>query len=399
MKLNLGYNIRKYRKENGFTQESLAEYLGVSYQAVSRWENGTTYPDMELVPVMARLFGVSSDALFDVSDSLRESAAKETVTELARLSREEKPDTDRITELIRDVRHNYLGCDCFWEFWLSVNSDVYRLPEVLPEVRLTVDAILAGNFKTYDKHLSVQYFSAIENETLVGKFLDDYSTELDISRNFLLYDRCKKLGDTEKADIYRQKQLFSHIAQLVCTNGLWSMNPAADPDGEMAQVKLALELLHGICECSPDEKHPVSGYGQVDVFVYERLDLGMTLAAHLARNGENEKALAVIEDVTALLEKVMAIKKTELGIPSPWLGDIKFSAEEMTDGERYILIHDEDGFTYCVYPSRIYTMLSAAEGDGRLIRNGKYLNSIRDDARYTACVERVANTAGQSVQL
>ncbi len=394
MKLNLGYNIRKYRKENGFTQESLAEYLGVSYQAVSRWENGTTYPDMELVPVMAKLFGVSADSLFDITDAMRDNAAKETIDELARLSREVKPDTERITELIRDVRHNYLGCDCFWEFWMSVNNNVYRLPEVFPEVRLTVEAILSGKFKTYDKHLSVQYFSVIESESLVGKFLDEYSTEQDISRNFLLYDRYKKLGDTEKADIYRQKNLFLHIAELVSTNGLWSIDPASDPEGELSQVKISLDLLHNICECKPDEKHPISGNGQVDVFVYERIDLGMTLAAHLARIGENDKALAVIEDVTFLFAKAMAITKTELGIPSPWLPDIKFTAEEMTDGERGLLIHDEDGFTYCIYPSWIYTMLTATEGENRLTRNGKHLNGIRNDVRYVACVERVKELLG-----
>lgn len=40
MKLNLGNNIKKYRKVKNMTQEALAEYLGVSFQAISRWENG-----------------------------------------------------------------------------------------------------------------------------------------------------------------------------------------------------------------------------------------------------------------------------------------------------------------------------------------------------------------------
>lgn len=72
MKLNLGNNIKKYRKGKDMTQESLAEYLGVSPQAVSRWENGTTYPDMELIVAMANLFDVPLDDLFGRNRSEKE---------------------------------------------------------------------------------------------------------------------------------------------------------------------------------------------------------------------------------------------------------------------------------------------------------------------------------------
>ena len=61
--LALGNNIKKYRKDRKITQEQLAEVLGVSDQAVSRWENGTTYPDIELLPTIALYFGVTVDDL------------------------------------------------------------------------------------------------------------------------------------------------------------------------------------------------------------------------------------------------------------------------------------------------------------------------------------------------
>ncbi len=88
MKLNLGNNIKKYRKEKYMTQEALAEYLGVSPQAISRWENGTTYPDMELIPALANLFGVPTDILFDMQQSQKEITASKVFTELAKLTRE-----------------------------------------------------------------------------------------------------------------------------------------------------------------------------------------------------------------------------------------------------------------------------------------------------------------------
>lgn len=63
MKLSLPENICRLRKENGLTQERLAEVLGVSFAAVSKWERGAATPELGLIAEMAELFGVSIDAL------------------------------------------------------------------------------------------------------------------------------------------------------------------------------------------------------------------------------------------------------------------------------------------------------------------------------------------------
>ena len=69
MKLKIGENIKTLRRANDATQEELAEILGVSFQSVSRWENGTCYPDMELLPTIADHFGVTVDRLLGVDDA------------------------------------------------------------------------------------------------------------------------------------------------------------------------------------------------------------------------------------------------------------------------------------------------------------------------------------------
>ena len=63
MKLNFGENIRKLRIEHGLTQEELADFLGVSFQAVSKWERGDTVPDIYMLPTIAAFFGVTTDHL------------------------------------------------------------------------------------------------------------------------------------------------------------------------------------------------------------------------------------------------------------------------------------------------------------------------------------------------
>ena len=64
MQLNLGTKIRELRRRDGRTQDNLAEALGVTAQAVSRWESGGSYPDMEMLPAIANYFHISIDELF-----------------------------------------------------------------------------------------------------------------------------------------------------------------------------------------------------------------------------------------------------------------------------------------------------------------------------------------------
>jgi len=63
----LAGNISRYRKEQGLTQEALGEKLGVSFQAVSKWETNQTVPDTALLPELARALNISIDKLFGYS--------------------------------------------------------------------------------------------------------------------------------------------------------------------------------------------------------------------------------------------------------------------------------------------------------------------------------------------
>lgn len=64
MKIKLGDKIKELRKRDGRKQEDLANALGVTNQAVSRWESNGCYPDMEIIPSIANYFGITIDELF-----------------------------------------------------------------------------------------------------------------------------------------------------------------------------------------------------------------------------------------------------------------------------------------------------------------------------------------------
>lgn len=69
--MEFGKQFKELRTARGLTQETVAEKLGVTGQAISRWERGETLPDISLLPEISAYFGVTIDALFALSDDTR----------------------------------------------------------------------------------------------------------------------------------------------------------------------------------------------------------------------------------------------------------------------------------------------------------------------------------------
>ena len=90
--MKIGSNIAALRKEKGITQEELANALGVSAQAVSKWENNSSCPDVSLLTVIADYFGVTVDALL-------RSGAEE-------ITRADTPSTDNNVAAVRGGKRN-----------------------------------------------------------------------------------------------------------------------------------------------------------------------------------------------------------------------------------------------------------------------------------------------------
>ena len=67
--MTIGEKIKFHRKKNDLTQEKLADYLCVSYQAVSKWETGISSPDLSLIVPLTRLLHVSADELFGLNET------------------------------------------------------------------------------------------------------------------------------------------------------------------------------------------------------------------------------------------------------------------------------------------------------------------------------------------
>lgn len=72
MKINIGDNLKQLRLQKGLTQEQLADVFGVSAQAVSRWENNASYPDITMLPGLAIYFNTSVDSIVGMDEIRKE---------------------------------------------------------------------------------------------------------------------------------------------------------------------------------------------------------------------------------------------------------------------------------------------------------------------------------------
>ncbi len=107
MTVYFGENLKKLRKSKELTQETLADFLGVSFQAVSKWERNESYPDITMLPAIAGFFDVTVDSLLGVDLIEKESKIKAYCDEYSRLWSEHK--IEEVKELMKKAVHEFPG--------------------------------------------------------------------------------------------------------------------------------------------------------------------------------------------------------------------------------------------------------------------------------------------------
>ena len=85
MNITIGETIKRLRNQKGVTQEKLADSLGVTPQAVSKWESGTGLPAIDYLPDLSAYFGVSVDELLGVKLSKREARREQIYEDSAQI--------------------------------------------------------------------------------------------------------------------------------------------------------------------------------------------------------------------------------------------------------------------------------------------------------------------------
>lgn len=155
------------RKEKNITQETLANFLGVTNQSISKWERNETYPDISMLPAIASFFGTSVDNLLGINKIEQERKVQHYCSEYSRLWSEHK--FTEVTALMKeavcefpgnfDLLVKYLNCLTSTqnqpEYLITVKDEVQNIYDMIQE-HCTIDSI-----RIWAKKLMCRYLSKL----------------------------------------------------------------------------------------------------------------------------------------------------------------------------------------------------------------------------------------------
>lgn len=157
MNESIGNRISKFRKAKGLTQEALANLMGVSSQAVSKWETDASCPDITALPQLCRILGITADELLTGKTN-----------EVKLLPAEERKSLDQLTLRIKVD---------------SVAGDKVRvnLPMSLVKVGLEMGVDMSGNISGAEslKNVDLNKILELAERGLIGKLVEVESADGD----------------------------------------------------------------------------------------------------------------------------------------------------------------------------------------------------------------------------
>jgi len=225
--IRLGEKIRSLRKQKNISQEVFANDLGVSFQAVSKWENGITMPDVTMIPAIASFFGVSTDELFDFNLLEMEKQVETICSEAYKYRFNDAAESERI---LREGLKRFPGNDIILNNLLYTLDYQTRAEEIITlckaliastnddSVKYDACRILASCYKENGQNDLVKptlelipeiYFSKLELTASLLSGEDSYeaaqkqknlSAEDLIDMLIIAGKRLKEMSETEKAN-------------------------------------------------------------------------------------------------------------------------------------------------------------------------------------------------------
>lgn len=188
--MRIGEVIRKYRKEAGFTQEEMANRLGVTTPAVNKWEKGNSSPDIELLAPIARLLHISLDTLMSFQEELTKTEISDIIKKLDSIM--EAENFEHAYQFALEKAREYPNC----------NSLIWQIAVILDARRMTGEC---EDYEKYDKQINAWYEMALNDEneeikhcaadSLFGLYLrkKEYAKAESYLQFFSNYDPMKKI--------------------------------------------------------------------------------------------------------------------------------------------------------------------------------------------------------------
>lgn len=288
MNIKIGTIIKKLRNENHITQDMLANALGVTPQAISRWESESGYPDIELLPVIADFFGRSIDELLGYRLSEREQELENIKKEISRLSED-----GAIEERLAYVRNAYSRYPsdneikeslavCLYHQWCETHNNAlieeaetlcFSVLESTNDPDMRYDAIFTLTL-IYGETKQVEKAKSVVNMLVPMKYCRENTLSAGIgdgNTEYYIQDQIDKLTDS----------LGLTIKHLVLSDDL--PNDPSTWDKKIKMLQTANEIYSMI-------------YGDNLMYIHERLaDNYWLISTYEIAQGKKEAALVSIE--------------------------------------------------------------------------------------------------------
>ena len=186
MEIKLGEKIKTLRKQKNMSQEVLAQVLGVTFQAVSKWETGAAMPDVSMIPAIARFFEVSTDELFDFNLIEQEEQVMELCGEAAeyRFS-----DPAKSEAMLREALKQFPGNEIILNNLLYTMRAPERNEEVVTLCRSVLEVTKYDDVKYDVLRILAETYHAMGQKALVKQTLEQipeiYFSKLELAAKLL----------------------------------------------------------------------------------------------------------------------------------------------------------------------------------------------------------------------
>ena len=240
--MKLGEKIMTLRKQKNISQEVLAQYLGVTFQAVSKWENGTTMPDVTMIPAIASFFGVSTDELFDFNLYETEKRVEEIVNEHSLYW-----DTDKrkAEQIIRNGLKKYPGNDILLNCLIGVLELPGRSDEVISVAKALVESTKYDEVRFDAYRIMAEAYAAQGDlsaaKDAIEQIPEIYFTKLEVAARLLT-------GEDAYEAAQKQKNLSAEdlIDMLIITGK--HLMAQGEREKALSQLRIAQKVMDAFAE-------------------------------------------------------------------------------------------------------------------------------------------------------
>lgn len=337
MKIQLSKNIRSYRKEQGYTQEQLAEALGVTVGAVSKWETGLSVPDIQLIVEMADFFRTSVDVLLGYE--WREGSMGAVLNRIKE-GKKNKEYAETVREADKAIQRFPNSFDVMFQsgsFYLTLGLDTGNAEALEKSIKL-FERSLELLDQNEDPEIDAFYIKQRIVNAYNGLDKDDEAIEIlketninGCNNGMIGYFLATSTKDHEQSLKYLSKRLLDYVSEMV-----YIMFGYANVFLEKKQYKEAVAALMVYVNFLDSVKKPDSvgaldklqmivQLGMVDIYACE----GSEEKVKEILNEVYDKAIAFIEKKDYSTAQVRFCFEEDPGVFADFFGlDIMVSIEE-----------------------------------------------------------------------